>query len=104
MGIAEFRYEYGFCPHPQPLSQAWERGARAGGEGGVRAGHTPIQQRQIMKLWTGLETARSTAEDAIHVLEVFEDFASTQDHAGERIVGNVCDNASFMADQHIDTA
>jgi hypothetical protein len=26
-----------FCPHPQPLSQAWERGARAGGDGGVRA-------------------------------------------------------------------
>jgi hypothetical protein len=25
------------CPHPQPLSQAWERGARARGEGGVRA-------------------------------------------------------------------
>jgi hypothetical protein len=25
------------CPHPQPLSQAWERGARAVGEGGVRA-------------------------------------------------------------------
>jgi amino acid adenylation domain-containing protein len=25
-------------PHPQPLSQAWERGARAEGEGGVRAG------------------------------------------------------------------
>jgi hypothetical protein len=26
-----------FCPHPQPLSQNWERGARAGGSGGVRA-------------------------------------------------------------------
>ncbi len=26
-----------FCPHPQPLSQAWERGARAEGSGGVRA-------------------------------------------------------------------
>jgi uncharacterized SAM-binding protein YcdF (DUF218 family) len=25
------------CPHPQPLSQAWERGARAAGSGGVRA-------------------------------------------------------------------
>ncbi|PSB54453.1 hypothetical protein C7B77_18135 [Chamaesiphon polymorphus CCALA 037] len=24
-------------PHPQPLSQFWERGARAAGEGGVRA-------------------------------------------------------------------
>jgi Chaperone of endosialidase len=52
-----------FCPHPQPLcldavvwagnpptlhrSQAWERGARAAGSGGVRANHTPIQQRPI---------------------------------------------------------
>ncbi len=26
-----------FYPHPQPLSQAWVRGAGAGGEGGVRA-------------------------------------------------------------------
>jgi hypothetical protein len=25
------------CPHPQPLSQAWERGAIAAGYGGVRA-------------------------------------------------------------------
>jgi amino acid adenylation domain-containing protein len=25
------------CPHPQPLPQAWGRGARAGGEGGERA-------------------------------------------------------------------
>jgi hypothetical protein len=38
LGIAEL--EYGFCPHPQPLSQAWERGARAEGSGGVRANHT----------------------------------------------------------------
>jgi hypothetical protein len=51
------------CPHPQPLcldahkreeasrsmrrSQAWERGARAEGSGGVRANHTLNQQRQI---------------------------------------------------------
>jgi hypothetical protein len=33
------------CPHPQPLSQAWERGARAEGSGGVRANHTLNQQR-----------------------------------------------------------
>jgi hypothetical protein len=25
------------CPHPQPLSQAWERGAGTAGDGGVRA-------------------------------------------------------------------
>jgi hypothetical protein len=25
------------CPHPQPLSQAWERGAGTAGSGGVRA-------------------------------------------------------------------
>jgi hypothetical protein len=54
-GVAELMYEmHKSCPHPQPLSQAWERrfyvtgfpqnkkttrqrGARAGGEGGVRA-------------------------------------------------------------------
>ncbi|PSB51482.1 hypothetical protein [Chamaesiphon polymorphus] len=35
-----------FCPHPQPLSQSWERGARAAGSGGVRANHTLNQQRQ----------------------------------------------------------
>jgi hypothetical protein len=32
------------CPHPQPLSQAWERGAGAGGDGGVRA----IQQSGML--------------------------------------------------------
>jgi alkylation response protein AidB-like acyl-CoA dehydrogenase len=102
MGIAEFRYEVWILPSPPAplpsLGEGSQSRRRRRGEGGVRAGHTPIQQRQIMKLWTGLETARSTAEDAIHVLEVFEDFASTQDHAGERIVGNVSHNASLMAD------
>jgi hypothetical protein len=35
------------CPHPQPLSQNWERGARPAGSGGVRANHTLNQQRDI---------------------------------------------------------
>jgi hypothetical protein len=36
-------------PHPQPLSQAWERGARAAGSCGVRASQlrTPISQLLI---------------------------------------------------------
>jgi hypothetical protein len=32
---------------PRRFSETRQRGARAGGEGGVRANHTPIQQRRI---------------------------------------------------------
>jgi hypothetical protein len=52
MSVADLSMQHRFRPHPQPLSQAWERGARAGGEGRmrsfrVRANHTPIQKCQV---------------------------------------------------------
>jgi hypothetical protein len=40
-----------FALTPTPLSQVWERGARAEGSGGVRANHTENQQRHKLLIW-----------------------------------------------------
>jgi hypothetical protein len=63
-----------FCPHPQPLSQAWARGARAAGSGGVRASHILNQQRQNLIL--SLETSFPTLYPLPPIMQVqFREFS-----------------------------
>jgi hypothetical protein len=39
------------CPHPQPLSQAWEKGARAGGEGRMQSFRVIAKEISTNLIW-----------------------------------------------------
>jgi hypothetical protein len=52
------------CPHPQPPSQAWERGARAAGSGGVRAAEVSDLKKRVCEAYLVLDPK-------VRVIEIF---------------------------------